>query len=119
MLKPLLDEIYRAPGYRHVAHVWNSRWLSMSVELGNISLTHLTHVDVNERGRFVYHQVPGMSGDLTQKHGQKFRRHQFTGRFPTAAALLMIWPSYVVFTWNISHWIFLLRWWAKAISPKW
>lgn len=42
----------------------------MAVELGSITLTHLTRVEVSEQQRVVHHPVPGMSGDLAQVLGR-------------------------------------------------
>ena len=42
----------------------------MSVELGNVTLEHLTRVDVREATRVVRHAVPGLSGDLGQVLGR-------------------------------------------------
>ena len=42
----------------------------MAVELGSVTLEHLTHVSVREQARIAYHAVPGMSGDLTQTLGR-------------------------------------------------
>lgn len=42
----------------------------MSVELGNVTLEHLTRVDVREATRVVRHTVPGLSGDLGQVLGR-------------------------------------------------
>jgi len=42
----------------------------MAVELGGISLKHLTQVAVRENARIAYHAVPGMSGDLAQTLGR-------------------------------------------------
>lgn len=42
----------------------------MAVELGTVSLQHLTHVAVAERSRVVQHAVPGLDGDLLQVAGR-------------------------------------------------
>ena len=42
----------------------------MAVELGSVTLTHLTRVEVSEQQRVVHHPVPGMSGDLAQVLGR-------------------------------------------------
>ncbi|UBF27085.1 hypothetical protein K9N68_03690 [Kovacikia minuta CCNUW1] len=42
----------------------------MAVELGSVTLEHLTQVLVQERARIVRHSVPGMSGDLAQTMGR-------------------------------------------------
>jgi hypothetical protein len=42
----------------------------MSVELGSLTLAHLTRVDVSEAARVVRHDVPGLSGNLTQVLGR-------------------------------------------------
>lgn len=42
----------------------------MSVELGSVTLQHLTRVDVREATRVVRHAVPGLSGDLAQVLGR-------------------------------------------------
>jgi hypothetical protein len=42
----------------------------MTVELGDITLAHLTHIDVRERARIVRHPVPGLAGDLFQTFGR-------------------------------------------------
>jgi len=42
----------------------------MTVELGGITLEHLTQVSVEERARLVQYAVPGMGGDLAQMLGR-------------------------------------------------
>jgi hypothetical protein len=42
----------------------------MTVELGNVVLTQLTQVSIQERAHIVQHPVPGLSGDLTQTLGR-------------------------------------------------
>jgi hypothetical protein len=42
----------------------------MAVELGSLTLTHLTHVAVRERARIVAHSVLGLDGDLAQVLGR-------------------------------------------------
>ncbi len=42
----------------------------MSVELGSLTLAHLTRVDVHEGMRVVRHPVPGLNGDLSQVLGR-------------------------------------------------
>ena len=53
----------------------------MAVELGGITLQHLTHVSVRERARIVHHAVPGMSGDLAQTLGRPSVKVVFHGIF--------------------------------------
>jgi len=53
----------------------------MAVELGGITLNHLTHVEVRERPRLVRHSVPGMSGDLVQTLGRSAVEVCFHGVF--------------------------------------
>lgn len=59
----------------------------MAVELGGISLEHLTQVRVSEGARIVHHPVPGMSGDLAQTLGRPSVRVALAGIFygPDAA----------------------------------
>jgi len=42
----------------------------MGVELGSVTLQHLTRIDVSEATRLVRHAVPGLSGDLVQVLGR-------------------------------------------------
>ncbi len=42
----------------------------MSIELGSVTLEHLTRVDVSEATRVVRHPVPGLAGDLSQVLGR-------------------------------------------------
>ena len=58
----------------------------MSIELGNITLEHLTHVDVSEATRIVRHAVPGLSGDLSQVLGRPSVTVRFDGIFYGADA---------------------------------
>lgn len=53
----------------------------MSIELGDVTLDHLTHVSVDERARIVLHPVPGMSGDLSQTLGRPSVVVRFQGIF--------------------------------------
>ena len=53
----------------------------MAVELGGITLAHLTQVDVQERARIVHHPVPGMRGDLAQTLGRPCVQIRFRGIF--------------------------------------
>jgi hypothetical protein len=53
----------------------------MSIELGDVTLEHLTHVSVDERARIVLHPVPGMSGDLSQTLGRPSVVVRFRGIF--------------------------------------
>ena len=43
----------------------------MSVELGSLTLEHLTDVEVRDRARIVRHPVPAMAGDLVQQLGRE------------------------------------------------
>jgi hypothetical protein len=58
----------------------------MAIELGDISLEHLTHVVVRERARIAMHQVPGMSGSLAQVLGRPSVEVAFRGIFYGAGA---------------------------------
>ena len=58
----------------------------MPVELGGITLQHLTHVSVQERARLVRHPVPGMSGDLAQTLGRPSVEVSLRGIFYGATA---------------------------------
>ena len=58
----------------------------MPVELGGVSLEHLTTVAVRERARIVRHSVPGMSGDLAQTFGRPSVEVVFQGIFYGATA---------------------------------
>jgi hypothetical protein len=42
----------------------------MAIDLGGLTLEHLTYVAVKERARTAYHPVPGLSGDLAQPLGR-------------------------------------------------
>lgn len=42
----------------------------MAVELGQLSLDRLTHIEVAERARLARHAVPGLAGDLVQVLGR-------------------------------------------------
>src|SRR5689334_1074484 len=53
----------------------------MAVELGGISLDHLTQVQVSERTRVARHDVPGMSGSLSQVLGRPSVEVTFQGIF--------------------------------------
>lgn len=53
----------------------------MPVELGGITLEHLTEVSVRERARIARHPVPGMSGDLAQTLGRGSVEVVFRGIF--------------------------------------
>ncbi|MBN1480112.1 hypothetical protein EH223_19320 [candidate division KSB1 bacterium] len=53
----------------------------MAVELGGISLQHLTDVHVRHDTRVVLHPVPGMSGDLSQILGRPSVKVGFCGIF--------------------------------------
>ena len=58
----------------------------MSVELGSITLPHLTRVEVSEATRVVRHTVPGLSGDLSQVLGRPSVTVRFQGIFYGATA---------------------------------
>ena len=53
----------------------------MAIELGGITLQHLTHITIHERARIVRHPVPGMSGDLAQTLGRPSVGVTFRGVF--------------------------------------
>jgi hypothetical protein len=59
----------------------------MSVELGDLTLSHLTHIAVREQARIVRHPVPGMSGDLSQILGRPSVEVLFQGIFYGPEAL--------------------------------
>lgn len=59
----------------------------MAIELGDITLTNLTHISVREHARIVRHPVPGMSGDLSQALGRPSVEVAFRGIFYGSAAL--------------------------------
>lgn len=59
----------------------------MSVELGSVTLQHLTRVDVGEAIRVVRHAVPGLSGDLTQVLGRPSVTVRLQGIFYGAEAV--------------------------------
>jgi hypothetical protein len=58
----------------------------MAVELGGITLQHLTRVSVEEQARIARHPVPGMSGDLAQTLGRSSVEVCFCGIFYGASA---------------------------------
>ena len=58
----------------------------MAVELGNVTLEHLTRVDVREATRVVRHPVPGLSGDLSQVLGRPSVAVRLQGVFYGAEA---------------------------------
>jgi hypothetical protein len=58
----------------------------MSVELGSVTLQHLTRVDVGEAARVVRHPVPGLSGDLSQVLGRRSVTVRLQGIFYGAEA---------------------------------
>jgi hypothetical protein len=58
----------------------------MAIELGGVTLEHLTQVLVQEQARLVRHSVPGMSGDLTQTVGRPSVEVIFRGIFYGATA---------------------------------
>lgn len=53
----------------------------MTIELGDITLSQLTHISVQEQARIVRHPVPGMSGDLSQTLGRPSVLVRFQGIF--------------------------------------
>ncbi len=53
----------------------------MTIELGDLSLDHLTHIQVHEQARIARHPVPGMSGDLSQALGRPSVEIIFQGIF--------------------------------------
>jgi hypothetical protein len=53
----------------------------MAIELGNITLTQLSQISVQEQARIVRHPVPGMSGDLSQTLGRTSVVIRFHGVF--------------------------------------
>jgi hypothetical protein len=59
----------------------------MAIELGGVTLEHLTHVNVTEQVRIVRHAVPGLAGDLAQVMGRASVEVTFSGIFygPSAA----------------------------------
>jgi hypothetical protein len=59
----------------------------MPIELGGITLQHLTHIAVYERARIVRHLVPGMTGDLAQVMGRSSVGVSFRGLFYGAGAV--------------------------------
>ena len=59
----------------------------MAVELGNVTLMHLTHIEVREQQRLVRHPVPGMHGDLVQGLGRPSVLVGLRGIFYGATAL--------------------------------
>jgi hypothetical protein len=58
----------------------------MTVELGSVTLQHLTRVDVSEAMRVVRHPVPGLSGDLSQVLGRPSVTVRLQGIFYGAEA---------------------------------
>lgn len=58
----------------------------MAVELGDISLDHLTDVTVRERARIVRYAVPGLEGDLAQTLGRPSVEVDLRGIFYGAEA---------------------------------
>lgn len=58
----------------------------MAVELGSVSLQHLTRVDVSGAARVVRHPVPGLSGDLSQVLGRPSVTVRLQGIFYGAEA---------------------------------
>jgi hypothetical protein len=58
----------------------------MTVELGSVTLQHLTRVDVSEAMRVVRHPVPGLSGDLSQVLGRPSVTVRLQGIFYGPAA---------------------------------
>lgn len=62
----------------------------MAIELGPVTLEHLTAVRVDERPRLVRHAVPALAGDLVQDLGRASVDITVHGRFlgPDAAAQL-------------------------------
>jgi hypothetical protein len=53
----------------------------MAIELGGITLQHLTSIAVRERARIARHPVPGMKGDLAQIMGRPSVEVSFHGIF--------------------------------------
>lgn len=53
----------------------------MAVELGSLTLDHLTRVDVQERARIVQHEVPGLAGSFSQVMGRSSVVVQLQGIF--------------------------------------
>lgn len=53
----------------------------MAIELGGITLQHLTSIAVRERARIACHPVPGMQGDLAQILGRPSVEVIFRGIF--------------------------------------
>ncbi len=58
----------------------------MAVELGSLTLQHLTEIDVRERARIVRHAVPGLEGDLSQTFGRSSVEVRLRGIFYGPAA---------------------------------
>lgn len=58
----------------------------MGVELGSVTLEHLTRVDVCEAMRVVRHSAPGLSGDLSQVMGRRSVTVRLQGIFYGAEA---------------------------------
>jgi hypothetical protein len=58
----------------------------VTIELGDTTLTQLTHISVQEQARIVRHPVPGMSGDLSQTLGRPSVVVRFQGIFYGAQA---------------------------------
>ena len=59
----------------------------MTIELGNLTLDHLTQINVREQARIARHPVPGMSGDLSQTLGRPSVEMVFKGIFYGESAL--------------------------------
>jgi hypothetical protein len=59
----------------------------MTIELGSVSLSQLTHISVSEEARIVRHPVPGMKGDLSQTMGRPSVIVRFQGIFYGPQAL--------------------------------
>lgn len=53
----------------------------MAVQLGSVTLDHLTGADVRDRARIVRHSVPAMAGDLVQQLGRSGVDIELTGSF--------------------------------------
>lgn len=53
----------------------------MSVQLGSVSLEHLTDIEVHERARLARHAVPALGGDLIQQLGRSSVDLMLAGSF--------------------------------------
>jgi hypothetical protein len=53
----------------------------MTIELGTITLDHLTEVTLREKARIVQHDVPGLTGSLSQVMGRPSVDVSFSGIF--------------------------------------